>query len=73
MKITVNGDAVSIRKGITIADLLVERKVRNPDMVTVELNGTILERRAFPDTVLSPEDKIEFLYFMGGGEGGRCP
>jgi sulfur carrier protein len=36
-------------------------------MVSVEYNGEILDRGAFPSTTLKPGDKIEFLYYMGGG------
>ena len=38
-----------------------------PDMVSVELNGQILKRTKFEETVLKNDDKVEFLYFMGGG------
>jgi len=38
-----------------------------PDMVSVELNGQILKRSDFENTVLKDGDKAEFLYFMGGG------
>ncbi|MHC4087967.1 MAG: sulfur carrier protein ThiS, partial [Planctomycetota bacterium] len=49
--------------------LLVEQKVKMPDMVSVELNGQILRRTEFEQTVLKNDDKVEFLYFMGGGRG----
>ena len=38
-----------------------------PEMVSVELNGDILDRDAFATTQLSNDDEVEFLYFMGGG------
>jgi sulfur carrier protein len=38
-----------------------------PDMVSVELNGKILKRSDFETTALNEGDKVEFLYFMGGG------
>jgi sulfur carrier protein len=40
-----------------------------PDMVSVELNGTILDRGSFESTTVKDGDKLEFLYFMGGGQG----
>jgi sulfur carrier protein len=38
-----------------------------PEMVSVELNGQILRRTEFDATILKDDDKVEFLYFMGGG------
>ena len=38
-----------------------------PDMVTIELNGDILERETFATTHLKEGDVLELLYFMGGG------
>ncbi|MHB9096477.1 MAG: sulfur carrier protein ThiS [Syntrophales bacterium] len=35
--------------------------------VTVELNGAILERKNFDFISIGDGDRVEFLYFMGGG------
>ena len=68
MKIIVNGQPVNYGDGLTVSELLVEQKVKMPDMVSVELNGQILNRRTeFGTTSLKDDDKVEFLYFMGGG------
>lgn len=67
MKIIVNAVEVEAPDAVTVAGLLVEQKVKMPDMVTVELNGDILNRKTFETTVLKAGDKVEFLYFMGGG------
>jgi sulfur carrier protein len=69
MKLTVNGAAVETPEGLSVRQLLAERKVKTPEMVSVELNGEILERTAFEKTPLKEGDKLEFLYFMGGGDG----
>jgi sulfur carrier protein len=42
--------------------------VQQPEYVTVELNGDILEREQFEVTCVKDGDVLEFLYFMGGGE-----
>ena len=39
-----------------------------PEMVSVELNGEFLRREVFESTTLKEGDKVEFLYFMGGGK-----
>ena len=69
MKLVVNGEQINCGDGLTVSELLVEQKVKMPDMVSVELNGQILRRTEFEQTVLKNDDKVEFLYFMGGGRG----
>ena len=67
MKLVVNGNEVDSKDGINIGELLVEQNVKMPEMVSVEINGQILRRPEFDTTTLSEGDKVEFLYFMGGG------
>ena len=67
MKLTINGKDVDTNGSQTVTELLKEQKVKWPDMVSVELNGTILKRDTFASTGLTEGDKVEFLYFMGGG------
>ena len=70
MKLTVNGEESDVKDGLNVSELLVEKDVKMPDMVSVELNGNILKRSAYDDTTLVDGDKVEFLYFMGGGSRG---
>jgi sulfur carrier protein len=67
MKVIVNGTETDVVDGLTVRGLLSERNVKMPDMVSVELNGQVLKRVDFEKTVLKDGDKVEFLYFMGGG------
>ena len=68
MNVKINGDAKAIEKdALTISELLTHEKVDMPDMVTVEYNGSILDRDQFDTTAVKDGDEIEFLYFMGGG------
>jgi len=67
MNLVVNGKETNIPDGLTVSELLVEENVKMPQMVSVELNGQILKRSEFDQTVLKDDDKVEFLYFMGGG------
>jgi sulfur carrier protein len=67
MKLVVNGKETNFSEGLTVSQLLVEQKVKMPDMVSVEFNGQILRRTEFESTALKDDDKVEFLYFMGGG------
>ncbi len=67
MNLVVNGKETNATDGLTVSQLLVQENVKMPDMVSVELNGQILKRTKFEETILKDDDKVEFLYFMGGG------
>lgn len=67
MTLQVNGEKLNYEDPITVTELLIERKVKMPDMVSVELNGQIILRSTFEETMLSDGDRVEFMYFMGGG------
>ena len=67
MKLTVNGKELTIEKSINLKDLLVVAKAEQPDYVTVELNGEFVDHSGFESTFVKDGDKVEFLYFMGGG------
>ena len=67
MNLVINGKETNITEGLTVNQLLTQENVQMPDMVSVELNGKILKRTRFEETVLKDDDKVEFLYFMGGG------
>ncbi len=67
MNLVVNGKETNATDGLTVSQLLVQENVKMPDMVSVELNGQILKRTKFEETTLKDDDKVEFIYFMGGG------
>ncbi|MCP4609025.1 MAG: sulfur carrier protein ThiS [Planctomycetes bacterium] len=67
MNLVINGKETNINDGLTVNQLLAQENVQMPDMVSVELNGQILKKTRFEETVLKDDDKVEFLYFMGGG------
>ena len=68
MKIIVNGNETELKDSIAVTALLVEQNVKMPEMVSVELNGEFLRREIFESTIIKDGDKVEFLYFMGGGK-----
>ena len=67
MNLIINGKETNINDGLTVSELLIQENLQMPDMVSVELNGKILKRTRFEETSLKNNDKVEFLYFMGGG------
>ena len=69
MTLTINGKTDALEQvELTILELLKLKDVEMPDMVSVQLNGDILDRAAFNSTYVAEGDEVEFLYFMGGGE-----
>ena len=67
MKVTIAGNVKDIKEGTTIAKLIVDEKVENPDYVTVTVNDDFVDSDVFDKTELKDGDTVEFLYFMGGG------
>ena len=66
MTITLNGKKEELVEGISVAELLKKKNIR-PEVVTVEHNDTILAREEFLKSVIKDNDRIELVFFMGGG------
>lgn len=69
MQLTVNGRPAGIedKESLSVTAILDELKVKDALYVTVELNGEIIDRPTFDNTLVKDGDSLEFLYFMGGG------
>ncbi len=68
MELTINGKPENIAEDkITVEKLLKVKNIKMPEMVSVELNDEFVEREKFSLTYLKAKDRVEFLYFMGGG------
>lgn len=66
MKVLINGKEEYIEYEMSIFELLKKKDIR-PEVVTVELNGKIIERKDYQTSIVKDGDKLEFVYFMGGG------
>jgi len=66
ISITLNGKPNEIKAGMTVSDLLLKWKVR-PELVTVEINENILQKLDYEATEIKAGDKVEFVFYMGGG------
>jgi len=64
--IYLNGKEEEFAENISISKLLEAKKIR-PEVVTVELNDKIIERDKYQLTLLKGDDRLEFVYYMGGG------
>lgn len=67
MKVTIAGNVKDIAEGTTLAQLVIDEKVENPEYVTVTVNDEFVENHDLEHVVVKENDNIEFLYFMGGG------
>ncbi|TYB32971.1 MAG: sulfur carrier protein ThiS [Flexistipes sinusarabici] len=68
MKLFVNDEEKHIEKdALLLHDLLLENGVENPDTVVVQLNGEFVEKGSYRKTYAKENDKVDFLYFVGGG------
>ena len=65
MQLTINGKAESV-EATTISDVLKAKDI-DPQLVAVELNTQMIDQEQLATTSLKEGDKLEFLFFMGGG------
>ena len=70
IKITLNGKPNEIKAGMTVTDLLTKWRMR-PELVTVEINENILQKLDYDSTEIKSGDKVEFIFYMGGGENSK--
>jgi sulfur carrier protein len=66
MQVKINGKAEEISGG-TVLTLLQAKKIE-PQMVAVEVNDTMVEHDHLATTHLNDGDRVEFLFYMGGGQ-----
>ncbi len=66
MRVYVNGEEMEIPEDHTVAALVGERGL-NPNTIVVEHNLVILPRDEWSRLVLTAEDMLEIVTFMGGG------
>lgn len=66
MRIQLNGEALDLPDGATVADLLVRLDLAGK-RVAVELNLDIVPRSQHGETSLSDGDRVEVVHAIGGG------
>jgi sulfur carrier protein len=65
MQLKINGKSEEFPGG-SVLDLLKTKKIE-PQMVAVEVNDSMVERERLATTELKEGDRLEFLFYMGGG------
>jgi len=66
MEFFINGASAHAPFGLTVLELLEQRKLKARDVV-VERNLVLVPQDAFAATVIEPGDSLEILHFVGGG------
>ena len=66
-KIEVNGEPQEIILPLNVTGLIQQLLVENPEMVSVQVNEEFAEREDWDKIQIQEGDKVDFLYFMGGG------
>lgn len=66
MQIWLNGEAVSLKPGANVAELVAGTGL-DPRGVAIERNLAIVPRSAWESTALADGDRLEFVQFVGGG------
>lgn len=66
-QIIVNDEKQEVTLPLTLAELIKINKVVQPEMVTIQVNEDLVEREDYEKIQLKGGDRVDFLYFMGGG------
>ncbi|MBR1800238.1 MAG: sulfur carrier protein ThiS [Bacteroidaceae bacterium] len=66
-KIYVNGEAQEVVLPINVTELIRANDVQQPEMVSVQVNEDFADRNDWDRIQLQEGDRVDFLYFMGGG------
>lgn len=66
----VNGKEKTLQSEISLSDYL-QSENYNPNHIAIELNGEIIRKESYSQTILTNTDTLEIVQFMGGG--GEAP
>lgn len=64
--IIVNGKEINLTEDTNVAEYL-EQNQYQVKRIAVELNGDILPKYSYSDTMLKDGDRLEVVTFVGGG------
>ena len=66
-QIIVNDEKQEVTLPLTLAELIKINKVFQQEMVTLQVNEDFAEKEDYEKIQLKDGDRVDFLYFMGGG------
>lgn len=66
MHIKVNGNEYNVDDNITLEKLINQLNI-SPQNIIAEVNGSVITRDRFSDTVIENNAVVELIKFVGGG------
>jgi len=66
IEVVVNGEPRRIPQGLSLDRLIVWLEI-DPSRVAVERNLAIARKKDWPSTAIEPGDRLEIVWFVGGG------
>jgi sulfur carrier protein len=66
INIILNGKEIKINNLISVQQLLIKENL-DKKMLAVAINGSIIERQDYKQTIIEEEDRIEIVRPVGGG------
>ena len=66
-KIYVNGEVQEVNLPLNVSELIRQNDVQQPEMVSVQVNEEFADSNDWEKIQLKEDDRVDFLYFMGGG------
>lgn len=64
--VTINGEEKENYDGVSVEEMLV-REGFQKSQIAVEMNGIIVSKKTYNDTIIHSGDSIEVVSFVGGG------
>ena len=64
--VEINGESKENYSGVTVEEMIAKEGY-NKNQIAVEINGAIVSKQAYNDTILHSGDVIEVVSFVGGG------
>lgn len=69
LRVKINGESREVNDQSSLNDLVEELSL-SPARIAVELNGQVIRRTEWVQTLLAEGDRLEIVHFVGGGEAG---
>jgi sulfur carrier protein len=66
-RVKINGKEQEIDLPVSVIELIRKNNVKQPETVSVQLNGSFVLPENYSEALVLEGDEIDFLYFMGGG------
>lgn len=64
--VKINGENVDIAQGTVLTKYLEDSGYKK-ERLAVEINGDIIQKKNYDNTILCDGDKVEIVSFVGGG------